>query len=368
MSNMELFQASKPAALSCTVAVDDISRELSGAFDFAFDGSLSFEPPTLPILPTDFGIGLIVGPSGSGKSTLLRGLGEQGDVLWKDDVSVASHFGSASEARDKLGAVGLNSIPSMLKPYRVLSTGEKFRADLARRLCDGALVDEFTSVVDRNVAKSCSYALRRYVDASGMKKIVLASCHYDIIDWLQPDWVFDTNTGKLAGRGAVQRPSIEIELLPCLTTAWEMFRQHHYLDANLNKSARCWLAVWDGVPVGFSAIIAMPNGNLKRAWRGHRTVVLPDFQGLGIGVRISDAMGEIVLLDGGRYFSKTANHRMGQYRESSPLWKPTAKNRKARPDYSSDRPTKEASYKMRHTERLCFSHEYIGKAIMEAAQ
>jgi GNAT superfamily N-acetyltransferase len=80
------------------------------------------------------------------------------------------------------------------------------------------------------------------------------------------------------------------------------------------------------------SIIAFPSGSLKNAWREHRTVVLPEFQGLGIGVRMSDAAGEIVIAGGGIFFSKTASMRMGEYRNSSSLWKPTSKNQKARPD------------------------------------
>lgn len=346
--------------LTCSVTVDDIAAELANAFDYAFDGNHSFEAPELPPLPPDFGIGLIVGPSGSGKSTILRELGGENPVSWDGSKAVASHFATAEEARDKLGAVGLNSIPSMLRPYHVLSTGEKFRADLARRLADGAVIDEYTSVVDRNVAKSCSNALRRYVEQGGARRVVLASCHYDIIDWLEPDWIFDTNTRRMAGRGSVRRPSVHIELLPCRPDAWEVFREHHYLDGKLNRSSRCWLAFWDGVMVGFAAMLAFPSGNWKNGWRGHRTVVLPDFQGLGIGTRISDAMGEIVLAEGGRYFSKTSNHRMGAYRNASPQWRATSKNMRARPDYASDRRTKELGHKRRHKDRVCYSHEYIG--------
>jgi GNAT superfamily N-acetyltransferase len=357
----DLFMPPVRPELKCLVALDDISRELAEAFDFEFTGALSFSPPAMPGIPEDFGLGLIVGPSGSGKSTLLKGIGSEQPIGWAEGKSVASHFSNADEARTRLGAVGLNSIPSMLRPYHVLSTGEKFRADLARRLVDDAVIDEFTSVVDRTVAKSCSHALRRFVDSGEVKRVILASCHYDIIEWLQPDWTFDTNTGLMAGRGSVRRPSIDIELLPCTTAAWPIFRPHHYLDENLNQSARCWLAIWDGVAVGFTSIIAFPSGTIQRAWREHRTVVLPDYQGLGIGVRIGDAVGEMVRADGGRLFSKTANHRMGDYRNNSTAWRPTSKNQKRRPDYNHDRPTKENAYKDRHISRMCYSHEYVGE-------
>jgi GNAT superfamily N-acetyltransferase len=357
----DLFAPDVQTVLSCQVELDLIASELSNAFDYEFDGRQEFVPPTLPHIPDQFGIGLIVGPSGSGKSTILQTFGGESEVQWNQNKSVASHFNSADEARDKLGAVGLNSIPAMLRPYHVLSTGEKFRADLARRLNDGAIIDEFTSVVDRNVARSCANALRRYVTNGSVSKLILATCHYDIVEWLQPDWFFDTASGQMAGGRGLRRPTIHIELLPCKASAWSVFRNHHYLDANINPSARCWLAVWDGVVVGFASCLAFPSGNWKNGWREHRTVVLPDFQGLGIGTRISDAVGEIILSEGGRYFSKTSNHRMGDYRNRSAKWRATSKNNRDRKDYASGRNTKESGHSWRHINRVCYSHEYLGE-------
>lgn len=345
--------------MKSTVKTDEITKQLSQSFDYEFTGTSEFHPPKMPSVSESFGIGLIVGASGSGKSTLLKQFGIEQNVTWNSDMAICSHFENADEAQSKLSAVGLNSIPSWMRPYHVLSTGEKFRADLARKLTSGAVIDEFTSVVDRNVAKACSYALRRYCNQEKLKNIVFASCHYDIIEWLQPDWVFDTNTGQLVGRGLERRPDIKLEIIPCSTEAWSMFSQHHYLSHSLNKSARCWLAVWNNTPVGFAAALAFPNGNLKNAWRGHRTVVLPDYQGLGFGVRISDAIAKMFVEQGCRYFSKTSHPRMGGYRESSKMWKPTSKNKKARKDYNEANKTKEDKHKMRHANRICFSHEFV---------
>ena len=88
--------------------------------------------------------------------------------------------------------------------------------------------------------------------------------------------------------------------------------------------------------------------------------MLPDYQGLGLGVRISDATAEMFLMQGCRYFSKTAHPRMGEYRNRSPLWKPTSKNGRTREDYGTGKDTYEQRYKMKHAHRLCYSHEYIG--------
>ena len=136
-----------------------------------------------------------------------------------------------------------------------------------------------------------------------------------------------------------------------------MFKDHHYLTGSLSNASRCYVGVWNGEIVAFGAAMTMPNGYIKNAWRGHRTVVLPDFQGLGIGVRFSDAIAEIHLAQGHRYYSRTAHPRMIWYREHSPLWKPTSKHKKLRKDI-----THKNIFNNHYADnkRVCFSHEYIG--------
>lgn len=346
------------------VKTDQITTEISKHFDYLFDGTTSFVPPAFPefLLPFDYRIGLIVGPSGTGKSTILNALGKSDFPEWDDDKAVCSHFTSSEEAIKFLGGVGLNSIPTWMKPYRVLSTGEKFRADMARMIKNDARIDEFTSVVDRTVAKSCCVAINRLIHKDQLLRVVFATCHYDIIDWLQPDWIFDTRNGEFFYRGLLRRPYIEIQIAPCSPKEWTMFSHHHYLTGTLNTSARCWIALWDGTPVGFVSSLAYPSGSVKNAWREHRTVVLPDYQGFGIGVRISDAVAQMFKSEGYRYFSKTAHPRMGEYRENSPLWKPTSKNKRDRQDYRHNNDTKESAYKHLHQNRVTYSHEFVGDA------
>ena len=361
------------------VTPDEITAEISRAFDYEFDGTTTFHPPEISTfdreieIGSEWQIGVIVGPSGSGKSTLLQEFGEEQAIEWDPDKAICSHFEDATDAEERLTSVGFNSIPSWMRPYHLLSNGEQFRADLARRIQDGAVIDEFTSVVDRNVAKSCSVAIKKYVSKKGIKNLVFATCHYDILEWLEPDWVYDTVSQSVENRRLLRRPSIEVEVVPCSIEAWSMFRNHHYLTGDINKSSRCWLAIWRGQPVGFSAVIAFPH-KIKNAYRGHRTVVLPDFQGLGIGVRLSDAIAQIHIEEGKRYFSKTAHPRLGEYREASPLWRPTAHNRQDRGDYdrqhgnnhlphprsSENKYSKELMD--RHRDRICYAHEYIGES------
>jgi ABC-type ATPase with predicted acetyltransferase domain len=168
------------------------------AFDCIFDGTSKFYPWKLPSkLPKSFKIGVIVGSSGSGKSTLLKHFGTEESPEWDSNKSIISHFDTPDEGIKRLSSVGFNSVPSWYKPYHVLSNGEKFRADLARKIKSNAVIDEYTSVVDRTVAKAASMALSRYVKSNEIENIVLCTCHRDIVDWLEPDWVLDTDTGEL---------------------------------------------------------------------------------------------------------------------------------------------------------------------------
>lgn len=150
------------------------------------------------VYPNDWNIGVIVGGSGTGKSTIAKEVfSEQfinGFEYKAESVIDDMPNCSVNDITKMFYAVGFGSVPSWLKPYNVLSNGEKMRVDLARALLEKEFVvfDEFTSVVDRQVAQTACIAVNKAVKRLN-KKFVAVSCHYDILDWLQPDWVFDTN-------------------------------------------------------------------------------------------------------------------------------------------------------------------------------
>lgn len=139
-----------------------------------------------------------------------------------------------------------------------------------------------------------------------------------------------------------------------------MFKEHHYLNDELHVATRCYVATWNGNVVGFLASIAMPTGYIKNAWRGHRVVILPDYQGLGIGVRFINACAQLHLDDGKRFFSRAAHPRMGYYMQHSPLWKPTSKNKKLRIDVNHTNLFKNHYV---DNKRVCFSYEFIGEKV-----
>jgi ABC-type ATPase with predicted acetyltransferase domain len=184
--------------LISTVIKDEFIQASEIAFDCTFNGTVKFHPWVLPnSIPKNFNIGVIVGSSGSGKSTLLKNFGIEEKPIWDSTKAIISHFDNPDDGINKLSSVGLNSIPSWYKPYNVLSNGEKFRADLARKLKSNCVIDEYTSVVDRNVAKASSVSLSKYIRNNNISNVVLSTCHRDILDWLEPDWVIDTDSGEL---------------------------------------------------------------------------------------------------------------------------------------------------------------------------
>lgn len=151
-------------------------------------------------LPKEWNIGLICGGSGTGKTTIANELFKDNLITTfeYDNNSVLDNMPSNLETKEIekiFYAVGFGSVPSWLKPYKVLSNGEKMRVDLARALLekDFIVFDEFTSVVDRQVAKTACIAINKAIKGTN-KKFIAISCHKDIIEWLQPDWLFDTDT------------------------------------------------------------------------------------------------------------------------------------------------------------------------------
>lgn len=154
---------------------------------------------------------------------------------------------------------------------------------------------------------------------------------------------------------------VSIDILPVKgVRVWPHFAPYHYLS-DVYRGHHAWLFVIDGDPVAFTSIIRMPNGKVKNAWREHRTVVLPAYQGMGIGPRASDWTAHhvcTILAPEGRYFSKTVHPRLGGYRENSPLWLGTRHNRET--VNKSARGEQKIHKGHIWANRTSYAHEYIG--------
>lgn len=173
------------------------------AFDYEFTGESKVWPFVIPdkILKLDVNIIQIVGPSGAGKSTFLKAFNGAGwhypTKKYDKTRAIIDNFADPEEGKAVLTAVGLSSIPKWCRHRSVLSTGEGFRADLALNLESKVMIDEYTSVVNRECAMSASNSVQKYIRKKGLKKVIFCGCHYDIIPMLKPDILIDLNTEKV---------------------------------------------------------------------------------------------------------------------------------------------------------------------------
>jgi len=381
--------------LSCPVHSSYRVQQIAGMFDVPLAEkavrTFQFESPIADTVggSQDWQIGCIVGPSGSGKSSIARHIFPQSYRHYAalhsgfcSDKAVIDNFGDISikDITKMLTVVGFSSPPSWIKPYSVLSNGEQFRCDLARALLEGVrmkekgesrkyratpddsilspnslllsptvVFDEYTSVVDRNVAQIASAALAKGIKSGKIPvRFVAVTCHYDILDWLEPDWVLDTATGKVSRR-LLRRPNIELDIFRCERRLWHRFKTHHYLSGDLAKHCRCYVACIrmkekgdrskedsdsqspvdssflltpfssSLTPVAFCALL--PQQGFERWYRVSRIVTLPDYQGIGIGSAFLDALAELYVEQSYR-FSITASHpSVRSHCQRSERWK-----------------------------------------------
>lgn len=324
----------------------------------------------LPLDEQEWNVGLIVGPSGSGKTTIAREL--FGDAVvdgfdWLAENSIVDSFPAGMSIRDITGllsSVGFSAPPSWLRPFHVLSTGEQFRATIARAMAekpDLAVIDEFTSVVDRTVAQIGSAAVAKAVRRNG-SKLVAVSCHYDVIEWLQPDWIYRPDADEFSWRSVQPRPRVDITVRRVHHSAWRLFSHHHYLSADLNPAAACFIGFVDEQPTTFVAVLSFPH-KYAPGWRISRVVTLPDYQGVGIGNAVFDYVAGLFRATG-KYIGAVMTHPALVHRLArSSDWKLRRK-----PSRNPKNVGKRSMNATVATHRLTAGFEYVGPAHIEDAR
>lgn len=246
-------------------------------------------------LTGDWTIGVVVGPSGSGKTSLGNLIFDNCGITdlyagWDDTKPIVDCISPEGDFNDVTGAlanVGLGDVPAWLRNFGALSNGQKFRAGLARLMIekpDRAIIDEYSSVVDRQVAVIGSKALQKAWRRGnkGVNQLVLLTPHYDVLDWLQPDWIIDTKDYQFYRGNPRQMPKIDLKIIKTDSGCWKYFKPHYYLDLPEPVASNHFVGLVDGELA--CHIVATPMFQSK-LYRLTRLVTMPEWQGAGVGMR-----------------------------------------------------------------------------------
>lgn len=303
----------------------DIDQEKKSVHSFKI--SADFESP--------FNVGLIVGASGSGKTTLAKHIWGNNifvDVLdpHKPVIDQFPEAWSYDDCAKALCGVGLTSVPCWIRPANTLSNGQRARAECALQMArqDGFIVlDEWTSVVDRTVAKVMSHCVAKHARKTG-QKIILLSCHYDVLEWLNPDWVIDCNKQEYIDRRLLCRDykrseQINFEIRETDKSAWRYFSRYHYLSEEYPGGFTKTYGMFEGNnQIGFQcfANYVPHRKGTKMILHSNRVVIHPDYCGFGLGLRMTNACSEHLSAQGYEIMAKFSSVPMYNARIKSDQW------------------------------------------------
>ena len=259
-------------------------------------------------IPKEWNIGLIYGASGSGKTTLAKHLFGENifDCSLDENKSIIDQLPkeySYEDCANILNGIGLNSVPCWIRPIKTLSNGQKARAEAAYLMCkqDFILIDEWTSVVDRTVAKAMSVCLHKFAKKH-KKQIILLSCHYDILEWVKPDWLIDCNKQnfelpKTEDFFFNEREKLEFTIKEVGRETWKYFSKYHYLSERLAGGKLYLYGIfYEENQIGFQcfANYTPHRKGTKIIYHSNRTVIHPDYNGLGLGIKLINETSKLL--------------------------------------------------------------------------
>jgi ABC-type dipeptide/oligopeptide/nickel transport system ATPase subunit len=283
-------------------------------------------------LDSDFQIGLILGNSGSGKTTLAKKIYGENSFDFQVDYNrpIIDQFPekmSYDERSNILNSIGLSQVVCWIRPVSTLSNGQKFRAEAALKIAKAdnevVCIDEWTSVVDRTVAKVMSHSLQKAARKFN-KKFVLCSCHYDVVEWLQPNWIIDCNKQSFENRGLLRQnrnEKLNFEIRSVQKSSWSMFSRYHYLSDKLPGGKIYTFGLfYENQQIGFQcfANYVPTRKNDIPIYHFNRTVIHPDYVGLGLGLKMINETS--------KYMKNKYNYKiMGKF-SSVPVFKALKKD------------------------------------------
>lgn len=88
------------------------------------------------------------------------------------------------------------------------------------------------------------------------------------------------------------RPCKQYEIRKCDRGEWNKFRRYHYLNNDLSTAAVCWGLYDQNNIIGFCAVLHHPHPKVKNLKRCSRLVILPDYQGIGLGTKFLNIVAQ----------------------------------------------------------------------------
>jgi ABC-type dipeptide/oligopeptide/nickel transport system ATPase subunit len=316
-------------AFRCVKAANSLDIDATKKSIHAFNVNADIDAP--------YNLGLIVGASGSGKTTFAKHA--FGNERFKEILDLAQPvieqfpaYFDYDACASMLSGVGLTSVPCWIRPAHTLSNGQRARAECALQMAradnEVIVIDEWTSVVDRTVARVMSHCIAKHARATN-KRIVLLSCHYDVIEWLNPDWIIDCNNQSFIDRRSLWRTferteKLSFEIRPASRDTWRMFSRYHYLSESFPGGYTRVFGLFHGEEqIGFQcfANYVPHRKGTRMKLHSNRVVIHPDYCGFGLGLRMTDACAQKLCDEGFEVYAKFSSVPMYQSRIKSRNWR-----------------------------------------------
>lgn len=319
------LQSPASTSFRCQMAANSVDLDVAKKLKHEFSVSAD--------LDTEWKVGLIVGASGSGKTTITKSIfgDDCMDFVVDMDKPVIDQFPADwdyNRCQSALIGIGLSQVPCWIRPLRTLSNGQQHRAIAALTMAqkETFVIDEWTSVVDRTVAKAMSLCLGKHARKTG-GQVVAVSCHYDVLEWLDPDWVIDCNKAQYHDRRLLRRgertEKLEFEIRSIGGESWKYFSKYHYLSDRLPFGVTKFYGLFhNGEQIGFQCFANYTPCRKGDVMKMHfnRTVVHPDYVGLGLGIRMIEATSHLMEKNGFEVWGKFSSVPVARAFEKSKNW------------------------------------------------
>jgi ABC-type ATPase with predicted acetyltransferase domain len=230
------------------------------------------------------------------------------DVKADDEEVVINSVGSSQEeAMALLGVMGLSEAFVMLRKYRELSEGQKYRYKLAKMIAldgDAYFIDEFGATLDREMAKVLAFSIQKWA-RKNKKMVVVATTHKDLVEDFNPNIVLDKKFGQTTQikyySAQPQQFSLisDMKIEQAAKEDYEYLKSFHYLQGNPAAPKHRFKLTYKGETIGIivytltfralhfrNQLFPEYKNNIEKVnsdiLRISRVIIHPKFRGIGL--------------------------------------------------------------------------------------